>query len=103
MDTRTGEIHEGHVSNETPTAVTGMDGKQYTRPAPADTPKPRRKPLAEQAQEAQWGLVAAIERMERIVADDRFAANKEVVTPHMRSHLTNAIESCQGLLDRIDN
>ena len=90
----------------TPTKVTGMDGKAYSRPAPApqpEAPKPKRRPLAEQAQSAEWELVKAIERVERIVEDDRFAANKEVVTPHLRSHLTNAIDSCQGLLDRISN
>lgn len=82
--------------------IVGTDGKTYTRPEPAEVPKPKRKPLAEQAQTAEWELVRAIERIEGIVNDDRFTANKEVVAPHLRGHLNNAIEACQGLLNRIN-
>lgn len=84
-------------------AVVGMDGKTYQRSATTEPPKPKRRPIAERAQEAEWELVRAIERIEALLDDDRFTANKEVVAPHLRSHLTNAIEACQGLLYRINH
>lgn len=64
--------------------------------------KPRR-PLTDSARDAGWDLRKAVERLQRITADDRFAANAEQVAPHLRSHLTNAIEVCQDLLERINN
>lgn len=50
VNTRTGEIHEGRVSNETPTAVTGMDGKGYSRPAPVQS----LQRLAPRARGTRW-------------------------------------------------
>lgn len=85
----------------------GMDGKtrvHQPRPEPQFEPaKPKRRPLPDQAGEAGWDLARAIERVERIISDDRFTANKETVAPHLRSHLTNAVEACQDLLDRINH
>lgn len=63
----------------------------------------RRKPLTDSARNAGWDLRKAVERLQRIAADDRFAANKEQMAPHLRSHLENAVEVCQDLLARIDN
>jgi hypothetical protein len=62
-----------------------------------------RRPLPEFARDAGWDLRKSVERLERIAADDRFGTNKEQVATHLRSHLTNAIEVCQDLLDRINN
>lgn len=81
VDTETGEV---------------LDGKPAAR-------MPNRRPLPDQARDAGWELAKAIERLERVAADDRFAANKDAMAPQMRGHLTNAITVCQGLLDRIDN
>lgn len=78
--------------------VTGIDGKTY----PAREPKPRRKPLTDQAKNAGWDLRKSVERLQRIAADDRFNPQKEAMAPHLRGHLTNAIEVCQDLLDRIN-
>lgn len=87
-----------------PAKVTGLDGKSYSKPAPAtEARQPNRRALPDQARSAGWELRKAIERLERIAADDRFTANKETVAPHLRGHLTNAIKVCQDLLDRIDN
>lgn len=80
--------------------VVGIDGKTYTRPAAT---KPSRRALTDVANDAGWDLQKAIERIQRVAADDRFTANAEQVTPHLRSHLTNAIEVCQDLLNRINN
>lgn len=67
----------------------------------SDRAKPR-KPLTDTARNAGWDLRKAVERIERIAADDRFGTNKEQVATHLRSHLTNAIEVCQTVLDRIN-
>lgn len=102
VDMTTGEIVEPatHVPAPSPTPVTGLDGKTYTRPAPA---APRRRPLADAARDAGQELRKAIERLERLAADDRFASNKEQVAAHLRGHLPTAIEVCQDLLNRINN
>jgi len=108
---------------ETPTTTTRTNSRGQERPAsyaakpkapvtepppePATDPpaKPRktnRKPLPKQFDTAGWELRKAIERLERLTADDRFDTNKEAVAPHLRGHLTNAIEVCQDLLDRLN-
>jgi len=81
--------------------VTGLDGKEYSRPAPREQ-KPRRKALTDTARDAGWELRKAVERLQRIAEDDRFSRNKEEVTPLLRGHLINAVEVCQDLLDQID-
>lgn len=96
-------------ADEAPAPVTGTDGKTYgSRPEPAPEPapvpdKPKRRPITDQARDAGWELRKAVERLERIASDDRFAENKEKVTPHLRGHLSNAVEVCQDLLDHITN
>ena len=81
-------------------AVTGIDGKTYTPRERKAAPK--RRPLTDQARDAGWELRKSVERIERIASDDRFTPNKEAVASHLRGHLTNAIEVCQDLLDRIN-
>src|SRR5699024_10911559 len=50
--------------------ITGMDGKQYTRPEPKPEPqKPRRNPLPDQARTAGWEVRKSVERIERIMED----------------------------------
>ena len=91
---------DGATSAPTRPPVVGIDGKTYTSPKPAT---PRRRPITDAARDGGFELRKAIERLERISADDRFAANKEQVAAHLRGHLTNAVEVCQDLLDRINN
>lgn len=79
--------------------VTGIDGKTYK---PREKAAPKRRPLTDQARDAGWELRKSVERIERIASDDRFTPNKEAVASHLRGHLTNAIEVCQDLLDRIN-
>jgi ParB-like chromosome segregation protein Spo0J len=54
--------------------------------------KPRRKPITDQALRAGWELRKAVERIDRVIGDDRFERNKEEITRHLRGHLTYAIE-----------
>ena len=80
--------------------VTGTDGKTYPAKPAAPAQPPRRAPLADAAQKAGWEFRKAVERLERIAADDRFAANKEQVAAHLEGHLSYAIEVCQDLIDQ---
>lgn len=68
--------------------------------------KPRkspRRPLVETSRHAGLDLMTAVERVERILNDDRFRSEAEQVTPQMRNHLNSAIETLTGLLERINN
>lgn len=95
VDMATGEIHDEPVRT-----VTGLDGKTYTRPAPA---APKRRPLTDSAREAGLDLRKIAERIERITGDDRFAANKNEVAAHLRHHLAYAIEVLTDLDNHINN
>ena len=63
---------------------------------------PPRRSLVDSARDAGQELRKAIERLERIAADDRFARNKNEVAAHLRHHLTHAIKVCQDLNDQIN-
>ena len=67
------------------------------------TPASKRKAITDQARDAGWNLRKAVERIERIAADDRFDAQMKKVAPEIWGHLVNAIEVCQHVLDRINN
>jgi len=99
-----------HVSNLKPgTSIRGaLAAIQKENRASKDelapsTPAPKRKAITDQARSAGWNLRKAVERIERIAADDRFNAQKEKVAPEIRDHLVNAVEVCQHLIDRINN
>ena len=61
-----------------------------------------RRPLPEFSASAGWSLRKNVERIERIVADDRFSANRQQVTARLRSHLEYAAQVCQDLLRNFD-
>ena len=60
---------------------------------------PKRTPLPDAAKRAGWELRRAIERVERIFADDRFNANKEQVANYMAGHLAYTVEVCNEVID----
>lgn len=98
-----GDVSRSNVAahiESAPVPVVGIDGKSYSRPK---STAPRRKPITDAAATAGWELRKAVERVERLAADDRFATQKQQMGPHLRAHLENAIEVCQDLLDRINN
>ena len=101
VDMTTGEIVEPatHVPAPSPTPVTGLDGKTYTRPAPV---APRRRALADTARDVGQDLRKVTERLERIAADDRFGRNRDEVAAHLRHHLAYAIEVCQDLNNQLN-
>ncbi len=67
---------DAQVGHDVPPAVTGLDGKRYERPA---TRTPRRSSLPDAAWKAFYELQKAVDRVERIVSDDRFAQHREAV------------------------
>jgi len=58
--------------------VTGQDGKTYPAALPAPR-APRRSPLPDAYSRATWELRKAVERLERLHADDRFLTNRETI------------------------
>ena len=76
-------------------AKTAWNRRRGTEPRPAAR---TRRPLPEFSASAGWGLRKNVERIERIVADDRFGANRQQVTAHLRGHLEYAAQVCQDLL-----
>jgi hypothetical protein len=59
-------------------------------------------PLPDYARDSAWQLRRAVERCERIFADDRFDGSKAQVTAHLHSHLRYAAQVCQDLLGRLE-
>lgn len=85
-----------------PETVTGLDGKKYRRPEPKPEPtKPRRRPIVDVASDAGWELRKATERIQRILADDRYARNSDEVARLLRGHLIYTVEACQGFVDQL--
>lgn len=62
----------------------------------------RRQPLVDTARNAGWEFRKAVERLERIAADDRFSANREQVAEQLNGHLSYAIEVCQNLMTQLE-
>jgi len=71
-----------HLSGASPPAtgrkVTGQDGKTYPAALPAPR-APRRSALPDAYSRATWELRKAVQRLERLHADDRFPTNRETI------------------------
>lgn len=95
----------GEVLDETPVTptVTGLDGKTYKRPEPTGEPKPKRRPLPDAAHDAAVAITDSVDRMERLLADDRLPQNREQVARLTRNHLLKAIETLQRLAETLPN
>lgn len=84
-----------------PAKVTGLDGKSYTKPAPAAPKTAARRALPDQFFDASYDLQKVVERIERLAADDRFPQNKEQISAKHRSDLLRGIDALQGVVDRL--
>jgi hypothetical protein len=78
---------------------TRTDTKGRNQPA---TKPLRRGPIRDDARKAAWGLRKSLERAERVLADDRFAANRAAVGSQMRSHLEYAVVTCREMLQQLE-
>lgn len=79
---------------------TGRATQPASKPAVAPEPKLRRRPIADLARDAGQELRKAIERVERLQADDRFDRNAHTVAAHLRPHVEQAIKTCQDISAR---
>lgn len=84
----------GEVADEPPREIAGLDGKAYTAPAKREV---RRPSIIDSARTAGWELRKAIERLERLKADDRYAKNKAEIMAALQPHLDFANETIAGL------
>jgi hypothetical protein len=62
----------------------------------------KRRPLPDFARDAGWSLRKDVERLERILADDRYPQYRLQVAAHLRGHLEHAAEVCQDLLSQLN-
>lgn len=80
--------------DENGTAITGLNGKVYQRPEPsepAEKPvKARRTALSKAAREACATIVAGLDLIESIMADDRYKANVDGVRAELRAVIQRA-------------
>ena len=82
--------------------ITGMDGKTYTRPQPKE-PVDRRPPLPEQIFNAVYDLGKVVDRLERLVEDDRFNRIKEEAASKHESDLNRNVDALHGIINRFSN
>ena len=87
-----------------PAAVTGLDGKTYTRPEPAPrVPRePARRPLRDGFRDASLDLGKVVDRFERLVADDRYPRNRDEVARYAND-LIRAREALDRLIGQMSN
>lgn len=63
---------------------------------------PRRRPLTDQARDAGWKVREAVERLQKVLADDRYPANKKQVDQSISAHLRFASDAIAVALGSID-
>lgn len=80
--------------------ITGTDGKSYPKPAVAA--KPRRWPLSNDAAKISLEFSRVINRMQKLVDDDRFAANRDSIARQFRPYLSAALDVMNRLNDVVD-
>ncbi|MGI8709712.1 MAG: hypothetical protein ACR2LA_01780 [Acidimicrobiales bacterium] len=100
--TNDGQLEETLASMRKParTPITGTDGKTY--PAAPKTPqKPRRSSLPDAGDRAGWEFRRAVERLERLVDDDRFPANRDAIAASLQGHLDYALDVLPGVRRRV--
>lgn len=102
-------MRDARVSDETPSEVTGVDGKTYQpqqttvadhAPMETVTPtvtQPKRKPLPAAFDDAALDLGKSTERLARLTGDDRFDRNR-AQTHHRVPELLSALTTATGVL-----
>ena len=80
-----------------PERITGIDGKSYPKPTVAT--KPRRWPISNDAVKISLELSRVVNRMRKLVDDDRFTANRDMIGRQFRPYLPAGIE----VLNRLDD
>lgn len=96
-------VVEAQVVEEGSEKTTGLDGKTYQRKPnrPQGQQNSRRAPITTTASNLGAELGKIADGVEKILADDRLAKNKDEVAAHLRHHLVRAIEVLQDLNQHI--
>lgn len=79
---------------------TGEIADEPSAPAP-DVSARRRRPLIDAFTDATYDLTKVTERIERLIADDRYPQNAEKVAAKHRSDLIRARDAMQSVIDRL--
>jgi hypothetical protein len=74
---------------------------RVTDPAPSDAKTKNRKPLPDAFRSAAYDLTKAVERLSRLVEDDRFARNAEQVARVCRHDLLRASDLLATVVERV--
>lgn len=105
VDTRTGEIHDDPAAVTStatePPKVTGMDGKQYSRPEPVEQQRPRPEAITSQFTSAVVDLNRVLDKFHRIQDSGNFAANKNQVAALHGNDLDRAISELKNLAESL--
>ncbi len=90
---------EARVETPTPRAsVTGLDGKNYTRPEPK---APKRKPYLDDLAGVVHVLSGAAEKLHALMCDSRFTQNSEKAAAENRDDLLRIISVLQDATQRM--
>lgn len=87
-----------------PKKITGIDGKEYSRPeprAPEEPVKQRRRPLTDAFFDATYDARKKIETLVRLTQDDRFSQNREQVASKHGNDLREIADALADVLRAI--
>lgn len=105
VDLTTGEVLDDtvtvteHTLTEKTRTVTGLDGKTYTAPT---SRKPARAPLPKQFFNAVYDLGKAVDRIARLIDDDRFPTNKGQLSDLHAADLARSASTLARVLEAIN-
>lgn len=80
--------------------ITGLDGKQYTRPEPKE-PRPKASPITDRFTSAVTDLNRLLDRFHRITEDQAFRRNTDTIRGLHRADINRAIRELQTLADAL--
>lgn len=87
-------------------AVTGLDGKRYpaTKPLPDAVPSkpPKRRPITDAFDSANYELRRAVERVVRLAEDDRLQKNKDQIVGANLSDLIRARDALTDVIQQLE-
>lgn len=95
------DLEDAAAEVATQRAVTGLDGKTYTRPAPSAPRTAPRTPITDSFFNAAYDLNRRAETLHRLVTDDRFPQNaKKIAQKHLNDLLASR-DLLQQVIDRL--
>lgn len=98
------EVFEEYLETATEPTRAGLLRAADEAPKPKATRKAnsRRPPLPDAAAMAGWDIRKAVERIERIVVDDRLSVHRPAVVKSLRPHLLYVVETCTALIEQLE-